>query len=81
MISFAGDVVLREGRVIIMRGDPTTRSLVRFIIRDHRIVGATMVNRTPDLNTIVKLIATKTDISSKHAELADPNFDLKTLLA
>ncbi len=81
MISFAGDVVLREGRLIIMRGDPTTRSLVRFIIRDRRIVGATMVNRTADLNTIVKLIAAKTDIGERHGELADPTFDLKTLLS
>lgn len=81
MISFAGDVTQKEGRVYIMRGIPGERSLVRLILRGNNIVGATMINKTPELNTIVKLIQGKTDVSSKHAELADPTFDLKTLLS
>lgn len=80
MISFAGDVMPREGRTYIMRGDASARSLGRFILRDKRIVGATMVNRTAELNTAVKLITERVDVSGKLAELADPNFDLKTLL-
>jgi len=79
-ISFAGDGRARPDRTYVMRGSSTERKLGRLILRDNRIVGATMVNRTQELATIVKLIASRIDVSSKHAELADPNFDLKILL-
>lgn len=80
MISFAGDGRAREDREYLFRGSASERKLGRFIIRGNRIVGATMVNRTAELSTIVKIIERRVDISGKKAELADPTFDLKTLL-
>lgn len=80
MISFAGDVRSREGREYVMRGNISDRKLGRLILKGNRIVGATMVNRTPELATIVKLIASRVDVSNKKSELSDANFDLKTLL-
>jgi len=80
MISFAGDSRMRPDREYIMRGSAEERKLGRIVLRGNHIVGATMVNRTPELATLVKLIAARTDVSAKKAELADPAFDLKTLL-
>ena len=80
MISFAGDARAREDRTYIMRGDKDARALGRLILRGNKIVGATMVNRTSELNAIVKIITAKVDVSTKLSELADANFDLKTLI-
>lgn len=80
MISFAGDARTRGDREYIMRGSSAERKLGRLILRGNRIVGATMVNRTSELAAIVKLISGRVDVSAKKAELADANFDLKTLL-
>ena len=80
VIGFAGDGRARPDRTYIFRGDPASESYGRIILRGNVIAGATMVNRTPELGTIVKLIVQNVDVSAKHAELADGNFDLKTLL-
>ncbi|MDO8624264.1 MAG: FAD-dependent oxidoreductase [bacterium] len=80
MISFAGDARMRPDRECIMRGSTAERKLGRIILSGGRVVGATMVNRTQELATLVKLISLKTDVTGKKAELADVNFDLKTLL-
>jgi NAD(P)H-nitrite reductase large subunit len=80
MISFAGDGRALPDRTYIMRGDAGARAVGRIIMRGNHIVGASLVNRTQELATIVKLITLRTDVSSKKSELADAHFDLKTLL-
>lgn len=80
MISFAGDVRMKDDRTYVFRGAKDGRNIGRFILRGNHIVGATMVNRTAELNTIVKLIQNRVDVSQKHTELADEHFDLKGLL-
>lgn len=80
MISFAGDVRTGEDRTFVFRGNTAERKLGRLILRGDRVVGATMVNRASELSAIVRLIAERTDISGRHTELADGNFDLKGLL-
>jgi NAD(P)H-nitrite reductase large subunit len=80
MISFVGDGRAKDDRTYIFRGTKEGRNLGRLILRGNRIVGASMINRTAELNTIVKLIQNRVDVSQKHAELADEHFDLKGLL-
>jgi NAD(P)H-nitrite reductase large subunit len=80
MINFAGYVSLKEGRREIYRGDESSGKIGRFILRGERIVGATNVNRTAEISTIVKLIAKRVDVSNHIGELEDPNFDLAKLL-
>ena len=80
MVGFAGDNRAIPDRTYIFRGDPTADSYGRITLRGNVIVGATMINRTPELGTIVKLIAGQVDVSAKKSELADANFDLKTLV-
>lgn len=80
MIGFAGDGRIADDRTYLYRGTEASGAFGRIILRGNVIVGATMVNRTPELGTFVKLIEHGVDVSTKHAELQDPNFDLKTLL-
>ena len=79
-IAFVGDVAPGPDRLIISRGSPEINSYGRIIIVGKELVGATLVNRTGEMATISKLIENNVDISAHHADLADPNFDLKKLL-
>jgi NAD(P)H-nitrite reductase large subunit len=79
-IAFVGDVAPGQDRIIIPRGSPAINSYARIIIVGQELVGATLINRTAEMSTISKLIENNTDISTHHADLADPNFDLKKLL-
>ena len=79
-IAFAGDVRPLPDRTIIHRGSPETNSYVRFLVVGKELVGATLINRTQELTTITNLIKNNVDVSGKLEQLADPNFDLKTLL-
>lgn len=81
MINFAGYISLRNGgEREVYRGDEASGKLGRFILRDGRIVGATNVNRTAEIATIVKLIKERVDVSGRITELEDPNADLASLL-
>jgi len=80
MIAFAGDVRPLPDRTIIHRGSPQANSYVRFLVVGKELVGATLINRTQELTTITNLIKNNVDVSGKLEQLADPDFDLKTLL-
>lgn len=80
-IGFAGDGRALPDRTYIFRGDPKSTTFGRFIIRGTRLVGASMINRTQELGTIVSLIKQKFEVTGNEAKLADGSFDLKTLLA
>lgn len=79
-IAFAGDVRPLPDRTIIHRGSPQANSYVRFLVVGKELVGATLINRTQELTTITNLIKNNVDVSGKLEQLADPDFDLKTLL-
>ncbi len=79
-IAFVGDVRPLPDRTIIARGSRELKSYGRLLLKDKELVGATLLNRTPEMAPISKLIEKDIDLSAHHAELADPNFDLKTLV-
>jgi NAD(P)H-nitrite reductase large subunit len=79
-IAFVGDARPLPDREIIQRGSPEINSYCRILLVGKELVGATMINRTQDLSTLSKLIENNIDVSTHLAELADPNFDLKSLL-
>ncbi len=81
-IAFVGDTRPLPDRVIIKRGSPEINSYARILIDEkNELVGATMINRIAEMSTISKLIENNIDVSSHHPDLANPNFDLKKLLA
>lgn len=79
-IAFAGDVRPLADRTIVHRGSPEANSYARLLIVGKELVGATMINRTQELTTVTNLIRNNVDVSQKLEQLADTNFDLKTLL-
>ncbi len=79
-ITFVGDTRLTEKTTVITRGPSDTNHYSRYIVRDDRIIGATMVNRTPDLPALTKIIENRISIKPFRQQLADPAFDLKTIL-
>lgn len=80
IICFVGDVRPEADRTMISRGTLESKSWARIIIKDGEIIGATMINRTQELAVISKLIETDFNVAGREKELADPNFDLKTLI-
>ncbi len=79
-IAFVGTVAPVPGRQIIARGSREANAYARLIMKQGRLVGATMLNRTAEIGPLAKLIEKKLDLSARLAELADPKFDLKTLV-
>lgn len=79
-VAFVGDASPGTNRVIIPRGSPEINSYARIILVNNEIEGATLINRIQEMGTISKLIEGNVDVSTHHAELADPNFDLKKLM-
>lgn len=83
-VAFVGDVRVSPDREVIERGKPETNSYARLIVLNKgsrkELEGATLINRTQELSSIAKLIEKNIDVSQKYKELADPNFDLKTLI-
>ena len=79
-IAFVGDVRPEGGRMIIPRGSPESGSYGRIIVKDGEVIGATLISRTVELAAISKMIEKGVKVAGREKELADPNFDLKTLL-
>jgi NAD(P)H-nitrite reductase large subunit len=81
MINFIGYISLRNvGEREVYRGNEASGKLGRFILQGGRIVGATNVNRTAEIATVVKLIKERVDVSGRIGELEDPNAELSNLL-
>jgi len=79
-VAFVGDVSPGEDRAIISRVSGDANSLVRMFVVGKELVGATLINRVQEMGTISKLIEQNIDVSDKHSQLEDIEFDLKNLL-
>ncbi len=79
-VAFAGDIRPTEGREIVTRNATDGNSLSRLIIKNGKIIGATMINNTKELATIAKLIEKNENMEHTKDKLSDPLFDLKMLL-
>jgi NAD(P)H-nitrite reductase large subunit len=87
-IAMSGDVRVENipstqlrARKIIKRGSPEINSFARIVVdQNDEIIGATFLNRTPDMSVINKLIESNFKVSDFESQLSDLNFDLKSLL-
>lgn len=79
-IAFAGDVRPAPEKEIITRTSIDGRSYGRILLKNDKMVGATLINGTQDLSSIAKLIERGISLSEKHTELADPSFPLMSLV-
>jgi nitrite reductase (NADH) large subunit len=78
-IGFVGDTRVLPERKVIYRGDPAKNSFAHIITHGTNIIGATLVNRSAEMGTIAKLIKEEVEITGKEENMADEDFDLKTL--
>lgn len=79
-IAFAGDIRAIDGRQVIHRGTPEANAYTRIITLNGEIEGATMINRTPDLAPLTKIIEQDIKIEPYIQQLSDPAFDLCSLI-
>jgi len=79
-IVFAGDIRVLPDRTVVTRGTPASNGYTRIIIKDGEIEGATMINRTLDLQPIVKLIELNVKVEPYLKQLSDPSVDLKSII-
>jgi len=78
-IVFAGDIRVLPGRTVVTRGAPASGGYTRIIIWNGEVEGATMINRTADLQPLLKIIEQDIKIGPCLKQLADPSFDLKSI--
>lgn len=79
-IAFVGDTRVTPDRTVIVRGTPEANAYGRLILTGGKVLGATLMNRTREMNAISKLVDHNVDVSAHHAELADPTFELIKLV-
>lgn len=77
--SFLGDPAVDENTEIVERGSVADKKLVRLLIKDDLIVGASLINQPSERNAIGDLIKGKRKITSSKSKLTDLQFDLTTV--
>ncbi len=80
-VGLTGDPAMPPGAEAILRGSPDRGSHARLVVRDHVIKGAAVLNAPKENVTIGQLIKQEIRIDHAREQLADPTFDLKSLLA
>ncbi len=80
-VSFVGDVFTSPETQVISRGSFDYNAYGRILLRNDRVIGATLINLSTDRSTIQQLIENKTEITSAKEKLGDLNFDLKGLVS
>ncbi len=78
IISFIGDVSLDKDTKIAVRGSRQSGSLTRILLRNGKIVGATLLGNVADRGPLTELIQKGAEIG-ELAPLEDKSFDLKNI--
>jgi NADPH-dependent 2,4-dienoyl-CoA reductase/sulfur reductase-like enzyme len=79
-VGLTGDPSLPPEAEVILRGSPDRGSYARLIVRHGVIKGAAVLNAPKEHVTIGQLIKQEIRIDHARSQLADPAFDLKSLL-
>ena len=79
-IAFVGDSRPLPERTVIPRGSADAGSYGRIIVKDGKVFGATLINRTNELGLISKMIEKNVNVAGREQDLGNASFDLKTLI-
>jgi len=79
-VTFVGNVSPKKEFTTIVRPGPEGRVHTQLLVVNDELVGAVLINQTQILRPISQLIEKNIDIADKHRQLADPNFDLNSLM-
>lgn len=79
-IGFVGDTRLQNSDgTTVSRGSFESGAYAQFRIVNNVIVGATLINMSDDLSTVVALIENKVSVADMLTKLSDPTYNLATL--
>ena len=76
-LSFVGVVDGKAADDVITRAQENSTG--RILVKNSRIIGATLINRAKEQGILVDLVKKRADISKALEKLADPNFELVNL--
>ncbi len=79
-ITFIGNVRPKKEFSTVVRSGPAAYQHTQLIISNKELVGAVAINQSALIRPISLVIEKNIDVSGKMKELADPKFDLMTLL-
>lgn len=79
-VTFVGNVRPKNEFETIVRTDPKNNSHAQLLAVNNNLVGAVLINDIKSMRPITKIIEKNIDISDKREQLADPNFDLKSIV-
>lgn len=79
-VSFVGSPMLLPGRQAVYRGDAAGDSFAKLVLKGKELIGATLINRSAEIGPLVHLIEKDVDVSGKLDKLADPSFDLESIV-
>jgi NAD(P)H-nitrite reductase large subunit len=79
-ITFIGNVRPQKEFTTIVRHGPADNQHAQLLVVNDELVGAVLINLTPIMQPISKIISQNIKVGEKEKLLADPNFDLNLLL-
>jgi NAD(P)H-nitrite reductase large subunit len=79
-IAFVGDCHPNPDNRPVIRGSRASGSIGQFLLRNGRLVGATLLNRAAERMAVAALIRSRADLSGRLTELADPTLSLGSLV-
>ena len=75
-VSFVGVADAKAADNIVVRGKAEDGSMCRILLKNNRIIGATLVNRAKEQAALVNLVKKKVDVGNFLDKLKDSDFDL-----
>lgn len=79
-VTFVGNVSPKKDWQTVTRFGPDAKVHAQLLIVGNELVGAVLINQTQILRPISQLIEKNINVADKHKQLADPDFDLSTLI-
>ncbi len=80
-VSFVGVADAKAADNIVVRGSLESGALGRILLKEGKVIGATLINRAREQAALVNLVKNRVNISQNLDKLKDPNFDLSQILS
>lgn len=79
-VTFIGNVSPQQASATIIRHGPAANQHMQIITVNDQVTGAVLINQTPLLQTISKIISTNLNIANQQDFMADPKSNLNQLI-
>jgi NAD(P)H-nitrite reductase large subunit len=79
-LAFVGHTRVSPERQVITRGSAESHAYGQIVLKDSRVVGATLINRAQEVGAFTKLIERQASLAGHEHEIADASVDIATLM-